>query len=196
MVATNLPFATLVFRYGEDALPPADDLWNFFLFSNERFQELAGIESTKIGLSQPPGGKLGQRLTWSVRNQWPNMAEGAVKFLQHCDEQYRKSKKSNKGVPPTFESFQKLVLNRAPHSSAWIWIVNHFFDVPGGLYQQLRELMKDHRCDAEEAYRCAREDMVCWVFLLFGGYETYDTHEDGEDGCELQGGSCDGNDKV
>jgi hypothetical protein len=151
MVTTNLPFATLVFRYGEDMLPPANDLWNLFLFLNERFQELAGIESTKIGLSQPPSGKLGQCLTQSVRNQWPNMVEGAVKFLQHCDEQYCKSKKSNKGVPPMFESFQKLVLNRALHSLAWIWIMNHFFNVPGGLYQQLHELMKDHSCNAEAA---------------------------------------------
>jgi hypothetical protein len=159
MVAINLSYASLVLRYSEGELPPPNEPWNCFPFTNERFRELAGIESVSVGLSKPPTGKLGQSLSASVLSQWPQRAKGAINFLRDCDEHYRKYKKA-----PSIEIFQKDVLNKALYRMDWTWVVEKFFGVPGGLYDKLEELMRDHQCDAEEAYRRARDDLVSSSF--------------------------------
>jgi hypothetical protein len=131
MGAINLPFCILVFRYVECQIPPPDDPWNVWPFTNERFREAAGIASVKDGLSKPPCGAIGERLTPAVRKQWPEKAKGALQFLQHCDEQRQLVVDPSKW---TMEEFQKTVMSKAPGRQEWAWVVTKCFDAPGGLY--------------------------------------------------------------
>jgi hypothetical protein len=156
MPAINLAFGVLAYRYTvARGLPPADNIWDFFPLNNERFREVAGIASVEIGLSHPPAGRLGSTLSPKIKSLWPRKAAGAVKFLQYCDAKRRAME-----TPPAMDAFQADVLRVAPNHNDWEWVVSYFFGVPGGLNDRLRELMRDHQCDAEEAYRQAREDQV------------------------------------
>ncbi|QRV82317.1 SNF2 family amino-terminal protein [Ceratobasidium sp. AG-Ba] len=154
MPAVNQAFALLVYRYTvPGGLPPANNVWDTFPFNNARFREIAGIESVEIGFSKPPVGKLGSALSSSVRSLWPRKAEGAVKFLRHCDAQRRKMTGT-----VVIESFQKDVLKVAPNSKDWEWVCSRFLEAGGGFYDRLKDIMQDSKCDAEEAYRLAREE--------------------------------------
>ncbi|KAG9088422.1 hypothetical protein FRC06_002038 [Ceratobasidium sp. 370] len=154
MPAVTRAFATLVFRYTKlKGVPAENEPWNCFPFSNKRFCEVASIQSIEVGLTEPPTGKAGATITSAMRSLWPRKAEGALKFLRHCDAQHREL-----SALPTIESFQTTVLSTAPGLADWEWVVEHFFGVPGGLYDRLRDLMWDNRCDAKEAYRWAREE--------------------------------------
>ncbi|KAG8719890.1 hypothetical protein FRC08_001754 [Ceratobasidium sp. 394] len=156
MPAVVQAYASLVYRYTRpDAIPPENDPWNCFPFNNDRFRELASIKSIAVGLSEPPTGKAGDAITPTLRSLWPRKATGALKYLKFCDAERRKM-----ANPPTIESFQKNVLKTAPNRDDWEWIVNHFFGASGGLYDRLRDIMRDSRCDAEEAYRYAREEAM------------------------------------
>ncbi|KAG9086419.1 hypothetical protein FS749_003661 [Ceratobasidium sp. UAMH 11750] len=156
MPAVVQAYASLVFRYTRpDAVPAENDPWNCFPFNNDRFRELASIKSIAVGLTEPPTGKAGDAITPALRSLWPRKATGALKYLKFCDAERRKM-----ASPPTIESFQKNVLKTAPNREDWEWIVNHFFGASGGLYDRLRDIMRDTRCDAEEAYRYAREEAM------------------------------------
>lgn len=156
MVAVNNAFAVLVYRYTvRGGLPSGDNIWDSFPFNNRRFLEISSIESVEVGLSQPPVGRPGQTMSAATQKLWPRKAAGAIKFLQHCDEQRRRMEET-----VVIESFQKDVLKVAPGVKEWEWVVSNTFDAPGGLYERLRDLMTDNKCDAEEGYRQAREEQV------------------------------------
>ncbi|EUC56386.1 SNF2 family amino-terminal protein, partial [Rhizoctonia solani AG-3 Rhs1AP] len=157
MVAINQPFSVLVFRYATDncrGLPTDDNIWNFFPFNNERFCSLAGIE-VGAGLSKPPGGSLGAKLSRAALRRWPDMAKNGAKFLTYCDIERRKY-----GPKATIEEFQRDVLKHAPHRDAWEWLVDTTWNLHGGIGDKLVAFAHDLGCDAEEAYRTDREEKI------------------------------------
>jgi hypothetical protein len=157
MVAINQSFSILVHRYatpGCRGLPVDDNIWNSFPFNNGRFCALAGIE-VGAGLSRPPHGILGDRLGTATRRHWSSKAKELTNFLTYCDNERRRY-----GDEVTIETFQRDVLKDAPSRAAWEWAVDTLFKIPGGMNDKLCALARDHGCDAEEAYRAAREEAV------------------------------------
>ncbi|KDN44234.1 hypothetical protein RSAG8_05707, partial [Rhizoctonia solani AG-8 WAC10335] len=155
MPAVNKAFACLVFRFTVSAVSDPDKPWDFFPFNNERFCHTAGIRSTDVGFSEPPTGALGATLSADDRQEWPTQAERALDWLTRCDAHIASlGEKKPKG----WEGLQKNVLNVVEGRESWEWLVSRCFGASNGLYDRLKELMRDHRCDGYIAYQRARAD--------------------------------------
>ncbi|EUC57671.1 hypothetical protein RSOL_229640, partial [Rhizoctonia solani AG-3 Rhs1AP] len=137
MPAVNKAFACLVFRFTVSAVSDPDKPWDFFPFDNSRFS--------------------GASLSADDLAQWPNQVEQALDWIARC-QAHIASMGSQK--PKGWEGIQKKVLNVVEGRESWEWLVSHTFGAPNGLYDKLKDLMRDHRCDGYSAYQRAREDQM------------------------------------
>lgn len=162
MPAVVLAYSTLVHRY-KSALgcgPPAPgkSVWDAFPFNQTTFREIAGIDSEETGLSVPPVGRVGERVSRIIRNTWPKKGPLATAFLEHCDEQWRLMRQNN--TYTTFDRFVRDVIRSAPGVADFVWCVEQTFSVIGGLYTKVEDAMVDHGCSAAAAWTIAREQAV------------------------------------
>ncbi|CAE6491806.1 unnamed protein product [Rhizoctonia solani] len=171
MPAVNKAYACLVFRFTVTAVCDPNKKWDFFPFNNDRFCQTAGIASTDTGLSLPPAGALGTGLTQDVREAWPTKVEQALDWLARCDAHIAALGQSK---PKGWEGIQKNVLTVVEGHESWEWLVSHFFGAPNGLYDKLKELMRDHRCDGYAAYQRARMDQMSRQKDLFREWKVTD----------------------
>ncbi|CAE6489468.1 unnamed protein product [Rhizoctonia solani] len=167
MPAVNKAFGCLVFRFTVSAVSDPNNPWDFFPFDNERFCQTAGLRCTGVGLSEPPVGALSE----DDRRQWPIQVERGLDWLARCDKHIHSlGEKKPKG----WEGIQKNVLNVVEGREAWEWLVSQHFGAPNGLYDRLKELMKDHRCDGYAAYQRARADQMARMRDQFREWQVTD----------------------
>ncbi|CAE6502080.1 unnamed protein product [Rhizoctonia solani] len=138
--------------------------WDFLPFNSQTFCEHAGLESTEVGLSKPPVGKIGRNLGPATRRKWATSAKRAEEFIGRAVKQYQRTYQTadHKGKYKRFslETFYRDVLSKTPGHEAWEWLVAQTFGRAGGLHEAVKTLMRDYGCDELAGYRSARRDLI------------------------------------
>ncbi|EUC56409.1 helicase carboxy-terminal domain protein, partial [Rhizoctonia solani AG-3 Rhs1AP] len=156
----RMAYATLIARFeGNLSVDPLTP-WDFFPFNSDTFCEIAGLESTKVGLSKPPVGRIGSRTPHDVCSKWEGMVKRAENFVAKVESQHELIYRIDDKKRFRLDSFYRDVICNTPGYEAWEWLVAQTFGRPGGLYETVMRLMNELGCDELAGYLAARNDLI------------------------------------